>query len=191
MKTFTYSPVTGMHIRDVIQEALIISNRKGVVVEFSFNGITLAVYAKVDTIKSLLDKWRSLCYQRSAAYKASPEYKHAEQTRIERISAKQEKLNNLVPLLTIGSSNVELLKWLKEFTELVDHVGVGYDRNYVLDTLYKLGFEDNMWVGYDGVWTTAHKIEYLVGQVINCIIKVGVPHPITVDWCNKLLAEEV
>lgn len=118
------------------------------------------------------------------------EYKSAKvNDELERVSI-QEDMDNLVPELCQSIDNENLLKWLIDFTQKADHVGITFDKEYVLDELRKLGFEDNMWVGYKGEWTEAHKIEYLVGQVINCINTFGQPHPVTITFCEKILNGE-
>ena len=185
-----YTPDLGESITKAIKNSLTLSKKLGLTTSFKFNGLVMYTTHPIDILEDKLVEWETVCKERQEAYEQTDSYKEKEDSReMERISI-QEEMDLLVPELCDTISNENLLKWLIEFTNKADHVGITFDKEYVLSELYKLGFEENMWIGYDGEWTEDHSIEYVVGQVINCINTFGIPHTMTVIFCEKILNGE-
>lgn len=185
-----YIPDCGEDITTAIKNSLDLSKKLGLTTSFTFNGIEMKTTYPIDTEEDLLIGWEGMCSKRQSDYEQTEVYKSAKvNEELERVSV-QEDMDSLVPELNQSIENEDLLKWLIDFTNKAGHIGITYDKDYVLDELRKLGFEDNMWVGHKGEWTEAHNIEYVVGQVINCINTFGQPHPVTVTFCEKILNGE-
>lgn len=187
MTKIQYTPSIGEDISTTITNSLSLSKIKNTTVEFTFNGIILQVDSLTDDHESVLNLWKVACKQRSDDYNNSEEGKAAKIKREEDLLNAQNSLDKLIPKLTPTISNKNLLEWLVEFTKLADYVGTTYDKVYVLAQLNLLGFEESMWVGHKGEWSLAHRTEYVVGQVITCILKMGAPHPMTIKFCEELL----
>lgn len=185
-----YVTGAGEDITTAIKNSLKLSKRYDTETWFNFNDIIVKTNHKSDTPDSIYSEWKVRCELRSAKYTKSAEYQIKQDRIKNELLIKQSKLDSLVSNLNVHMENVTLLRWLISFTECADHCGTTYDKEQVLEIFNRMGFKEHMWVGYLGEWTTSHEIEYVVGQVINCINQMGSPHPVTVTFCEKILNGE-
>lgn len=186
MDKLKYEPTIGESIDNCITKCLELSCEHNSTVEFTFNGIDMEVLYPAKK-EHYLKLWKYLCMRRSMQYKKSEEGKLAEQKQKQKLTHKQNKLDKLVSELSVSFTTKELLEWLIDFTKVTDYCGTTYDKTRVLDVLGKLGFKEDAWVGYKGVFLVTQEIEWVVGQVISCINTFGSPHPMIASKCEELL----
>lgn len=184
----TYEPSCGENIKTTIEESLRLSNYKNLPVEFTFNGVTLLV-GQSQSVEYYVDLFQQKISERQEAYNKSKKRQFAEKRRKLNLLSKQETLDSLVQNLPSEDNDV-LVDWLISFVEASDYIGVSYDKLKVITHLYKLGFVRNMWVGFAEDWTPAHELEWIVGQILDCLERIGMIPPIALskleDWrdCN-------
>lgn len=186
METIEYNVSIGDSIYNAIDQSLLISKDKNKVVFFVFNDISMDVDYQNDNKDSLIKKWKTKNEKRFSKYKESNEYKTKEKQKDIELKNNQLKIEALLNDFP-SKVNKDFIIWLKSFCETSDNIGVTFDKDTVIKKLYDLGFKNNDYVGFKGKWTPQTLTAYTVGQVINCIMTFGVPHPISVKFCNDIL----
>lgn len=186
MDKIEYKASIGDSIYNAIDKSLLISKDKNNIVFFVFNGIDMEVDYKNDNKDSLIKKWKIKNEKKINKYKESNEYKTKEKQKDIELKKNQLKIDELLNDFP-SKVNKDFIIWLKSFCEVSDHIGVTFDKDYVIKNLYDLGFKNNDYVGFKGEWTSQILTAYTVGQVINCIMTFGVPHPISVKFCDDIL----
>lgn len=192
MKTITYDPLAGTHIKDACGEAVSIAIKKDARVTFSFNGVNLT--ASPDTSRSELERQFSSEMERvRKEWEASPECaveKKKRNTDIERRQRETDHFMDGIERVVATCSLDDVMDCLRPFVQNADHIGVKFDKGKLANIFKGAGYKNNMHVGLPPEAFNARKImgEYILGQVVNCLESGMPPHPVTLSFIEKYFA---
>jgi hypothetical protein len=191
MKTLNYEPGFGTHILDACKGAVEMAKREGANVLFSFNEIELVAAPHVAP-EEIVAAFRALTQKRYDEHKASPEGQREAQDRAEEIERKQTIHDLMVRRLrlTIQRSQDEILRWVRDFQEVSDDIGVKTDFPAVIALFEAAGYQANENTGLPRDHYNARPImaRYIIGQAIACMKSGMPPHQITHTFVEKYFA---
>lgn len=185
-----YIPLAGTMIREAAGEAITRAKARGSPVTFVFSGDEITVTGG-DDAEVVAAAYMRRVQERHEAWKASPEgVAHAE--REQQILARyQADTDRLIETIDVAfSSHRGMLEWIRDFTRAVDRVGVNYDKQTLLRRLKEKGFRQSEHTGLaPGAYEAdpALMARYLIGQMIDGMVRASGPHPIAASFAQQTL----
>lgn len=188
-KVATYNPDCGTHIDMACAEAVRLAVRQHCTVRLVFNGIELEANP-ASRASALAESYHSEMDRRAELHRQSPEGIAAVARRAGEVVRKQAECDSLLSELPrILQSNVldDLMRWLKSFAAVADDVDVKFNKPNLVRLLGDAGFRRNELCGNPPHWfkTKNRMGRYIVGQVIDCLLRDLPPHPVTMSFVDK------
>lgn len=186
-----YKAGCGIHIDAACQEAVAFAQRAGEPQSFDFNGITVVANADSNPAE-LSAKWSADIEAERVAYQNSAEGKKQAAERQAAITTKQGTHDSLVADLprVLSERRDSLMRWLRDFAEVADDIGVKKDFAPVMSQLEGAGYSVNEATGLDKseYEKPAIMAAYIVGQAMACMKGGMPPHPVTGSFVEKYFA---
>ena len=189
MNTITYNPSAGTHIGFACKEAVAMAMNKGANVEFKFNDISLT--ATPESTPALLEaKFAEESQASSERYRNSPEGKLSSRKRGVEIASKQTRIDALVSVLPSIADLDGIVKWIGDFANDADDIGVRYSTAAVQSAIESKGYVANDLCGNPPeFFSTRERMgRYIAGQAISCLKSGMGPHPISLKFCEQYFA---
>lgn len=189
MKTIKYDPDCGMHISSAIKEAVQLSIKKDCFVEVTFNDTKLFIdHTESCDTDYWVSLWNKVREAESLVRKSTPEYKARELKREQELAEVQHKVENFMKiyLYVDFKCGISLDAWFEEFIPLSDYCGVSYNKELLIETLEILGYTQNAYVDYNGVWDTDKTRKWIYGQILDGLKSGHGIHPVLADKLKGL-----
>jgi len=180
-----YEGRAGEHVTMAAENAIALSARYNRKVRMRFNGVSIAVNKRL-SVKHVVGTWHRMVDARVLRYSKSPEAIFEKSARKAEIDSKQSGIDAL--MWAFPQTKECAAEWLAQWIPLSDDIGVDSYASAVVAGLKKLGFVANQHVGDDelgdGTSSVIKKIEYIAGQAISMLERVGSVHPMLGDWAE-------
>lgn len=170
MKTLKYDTTCGTHISKAIKEAVQLSLKEDCFVEVTFNDTKLFIdYTESCDANYWISLWNKVREAESLARKSTPEHKARELKREQELLNVQCKVKNFMKIFEYVDfkCGISLDAWFEEFIPLSDYYGVRYDKQLLIETLEVLGYTQDAYVGYNGVWDVDKTRKWIYGQILD------------------------
>lgn len=182
-----YEVRPGEHICFSASKSIQLARKYNRKVQLRFNDVRLTVNKRlsekhvVHTFNAILDA-RKLRYENSAA---------GQMAKLKRLAELKEKQSRIDSLFNCFPNNkAEAAAWIAKWVPLADDVGVESRLTIVAESLKNIGFISGHHVGdlefQAGTASNMKKVEYVAGQVISQIERVGCVHPIIGKWSLEI-----
>jgi len=193
MKTISMPLYGGTHINSACRDAKHLAVKHRALVRFTFNGIKLVATPK-KSVSGLIWEFYFTNERQIAAYKLSAAGRQAEAQRQLEQRAAQTVVDSLWRDIdeALAEGLDTLIAWLNWFIPASDILGVKCDRKALSEKLKAAGYVSNIHAvegGFRGKISKRVKGEWIVGQVINMIDRVGSIHPHLTSFCQRYLQE--
>lgn len=183
----TYDAPAGEHISTSARNAIAMADKYGRTVQFRFNDALLKVNKRL-SVKHVANTFDHINAARRARYRQSAKYREYIARRRAEVAASQLELDWLIERMP--QAKFQAADWLAAWIPLSDDKGVVSHCDVVRDMLIGLGFVANEHVGdselMDGAASNVKQIEYIAGQVIDLIERVGCVHPMLGNMAGKV-----
>lgn len=173
-----YKRQQGDSIEASVEQAIKLAAKHNRKVQAEFNGVKLVINKRLST-KHVIHTWRHIIHSARKAKEAKD------------LAVRQREIDLLMAQLP--QSKLESIEWLAKWIPLSDHKSVKKHPKLVINSLTSLGFVKLEHVGdlafKDGSASTMKKIEYIAGQVISMLDKLGFVNQIIGMWAIKIATE--
>jgi hypothetical protein len=188
-----YEVLVGTRLDRAVAEMLEMASC-GEAIQTEFNDIPITVRPG-EAAADVVARWEAELERRADEYRRSPEGIAAAERRQRDVAERQWRVNGLVAELRTTldfSDSAALIRWLDRLTEAADHVDVKVPRIEILAAFVNHGYLANVNTGdaYDPA-DRENTARYLIGQGMDGIGRMGVPHPIFRKFAADWLAAQV
>lgn len=176
----TYDAYVGETIDHAASEAVSLSQRTGLEVQFKFNGVGLTASADTNP-EELVQTFHDALSRKAEAYRKSPEGKAAQAKREQQIAEKTKQVDKLVDNLdaTIQEGTTATMNWLAQYAPLADDISVDGRYDEVIQKLEDAGYsaDDSSFDPKTTTVTANVMAKYIAGNAISTMKSGLPPHP--------------
>ena len=154
----------------------------------TFNDVKV-ITTKSSTVESIVSDFHARMDNNGYEYRQTDEYKESVKRREKELNELNTKAKYMMKQFDkIDKKNkLELINWLDEFQYLSDHIGVMYDRCWIVSELHKAGYVAGMNCNTDGfvISTTDEYADWLIGQCLEGLEEVGAIHQVVHKFAEE------
>ena len=154
----------------------------------TFNDVKV-ITTKSSTVDSIVNDFHARMDNNGYEYRQTDEYKASVAAREKELKELNTKANYMMKQFDkINKQNkLDLINWLDEFQPLSDHIGVMYDRCWIISELHKAGYVAGMNCNTDNftIQTTDEYADWLIGQCLDGLEKIGAIHQVVHKFAEE------
>lgn len=182
-----YEGLPGEHISMSAKQAIELARRHNRKVRLKFNGIKVQVNKRL-SVKHIEHTYHEMCSASGRRWHRSPAGRAYHAKRAAEIAEKQKTVDALLSVLP--ASKEQAISWLAQWIPVSDDICVSSQIDTVRNHLLSLGFIENQHVGDETLRNRTadrmKRIEWVAGQVVNMLQKVGCVHPMLGDFAHEI-----
>jgi hypothetical protein len=170
--------MAGERIENAVCELVALANEYEEPVKADFNGVDIIAQPGDDPAE-LQTKWSADMDRKAEEYRNSPEGQRVAREAEERKQKLQAEANRLMSVLDeVDFSDLgAVIDWLEAMQDPSDHIGINFDRQHVLDTFEKHGYQPSVYT-YGEFDENDREVyaRWMIGQALDGIRQIGAIH---------------